>query len=57
MNLYFVRVQTRFEDFNIQLRAMSKEIVESTVREDYGHKQIYQIDITDITWSELEAAE
>ena len=55
MKLYFVRIQTRNEDFNVQIRANSKEHAEAVMREDYTN--IYQIDITDITWSELEAAE
>lgn len=55
MNTYFVRIQTRTDDFNDQIRADSKEHAEAIVREDYTN--IYQINITDITWSELEAAE
>jgi len=55
MNTYFVRIQTRTDDFNVQIRADSKEHAEAIVREDYTN--IYQINITDITWSELEASE
>jgi len=55
MKLFFVRIQTRNDDFNIRIRARSKEHAQAIVREDYT--DIYQIDITDITWSELEAAE
>ena len=51
MKLYFVRIQTRNRDFNVQIRANSKEHAEAVMREDYTN--IYQIDITDITWSEL----
>jgi cytidylate kinase len=54
MRLYFVRIQTRNDDFNVRMRANSKEHAEAIVREDYAN--IYQIDITDITWSELEVA-
>ena len=52
MNTYFVRIQTRTDDFDVQIRADSKEHAEAIVREDYTN--IYQINITDITWSELE---
>jgi cytidylate kinase len=55
MRLYFVRVQTRDDDFNVRIRATSKEHAEEIMRQDYTN--IYQIDVTDITWSELEAAE
>jgi len=55
MKLYFVRIQTSTDDFNVRIRAYSKEHAQAIVREDYTN--IYQIDITDITWTELEAAE
>lgn len=54
MKLYFVRIQTRTDDFNVQIRANSKQHAEAIVSEDYTN--IYQIDVTDITWTELEAA-
>ena len=54
MKLYFVRIQTRTDDFNVRIRANSKEHAQAIVLEDYTN--IYQIDITDITCTELEAA-
>ena len=51
MKLYFVRIQTNDDEFNVQIRASSKEQVETVIRSDYAN--IYTIDITDITWSEL----
>jgi hypothetical protein len=50
MNLYFIRIQTRTDDFNVRIRANSKEQAEAIVRKDYDN--IYQIDIADITWAE-----
>ena len=55
MKLYFIRIQTRTDDFNVRISACSKEHARAMVHRDYTH--IYQIDITDITWSTLETAE
>ena len=49
MKLYFVRVQTHNDDFNVRVSACSKQHAESIIREDYTN--IYQIDITDISWT------
>lgn len=46
MKLYFVRVQTRNDDFNVRVRAESKAHAEALMRSDY--KDIYQIDVKEI---------
>jgi len=49
MKLYFVRVQTHNDDFNVRVSACSKQHAESIIRADYT--DIYQISISDISWS------
>ncbi len=55
MKLFFARIQyKRFgkydEDINTHIRCESKEQAEAVIRADYEH--IYQLNLTDITWSE-----